>query len=187
MIPQRIRQKLGAATVTLLLFGCSSSPGSNTPVPTEPSVAAEPSATDGAEPGGEAEESEEAPTEGSAAEVPEGTIAPGAVAASTDFPFPVPEGWEILEPFTLGKLGKTPTMYASVIYPGDAQEAAALYSSLLQASGFTADRSPLGEVTNQASLVASGTVNGQAYTGTMNFDTFADGTQQVAISMSEDD
>lgn len=183
MISLRIRQTLGAGAVALLLFGCSSSPETETTAPAEPAAAqsAEPTADPAPQ------ESEEAPAKDSAPEAPEGTIASGAVAASANFPFPVPEGWAILEPFTPEKIGKTPTMYASVEYPGDAQEAAALYSSLLQESGFTAERYPLGEVTNQASLIASGTVNGQAYTGTMDFDVFADDIQQVAINLSEDD
>ena len=98
----------------------------------------------------------------------------------------IPEGWEVIEPFTADKMGKTPIMYAMIEYPGDAKEAADLYTSLLLASGFSAERYPLGEVTNQASLIASGTVNGQAYKGTMDFDVFADGLQQVAINMSEE-
>lgn len=192
MIPKRIRQALGAVTVALLLIGCSTSPGNDTPVPAEPSVAtespgaAEPSATEDAESGGEAEESEEAPQPGSGSELADGSIAVGAVAASAEFPFPVPEGWQVLEPFTADKMGKTPIMYAMVEYPGDAKDAADLYISLLQASGFSAERYPLGEVTNQASLIASGTVNGQSYTGTMDFDVFADGLQKVAINLSEE-
>lgn len=187
MIAQRIRQVLGATTVAFLLFGCSSSPSGDTPVPSEPSVAAEPSVAEDAGSESEADESEEAPAQDSGSELAEGSIAVGAVAASAEFPFPVPEGWEVLEPFTADKMGKTPIMYAMVEYPGDAQEAADLYTSLLLASGFSAERYPLGEVVNQASLIASGTINGQSYKGTMDFDVFADGLQKVAINLSEDD
>lgn len=187
MIPQRIRQVFGAVTVAFLLFGCSSSPGSDTPVPSEPSVAAEPSAADDTDSESEADASQEPPAQDSGSELAEGSIAVGGVAASAEFPFPVPEGWEILEPFTAGEMGITPIMYAMVEYPGDAKEAADLYTSLLLASGFSAERYLPGEVTNQASLIASGTINGQAYTGTMDFDVFADGLQKVAINLSEDD
>jgi hypothetical protein len=115
------------------------------------------------------------------------TIPAGAYAASDEFPFPVPEGWQVLDEFVAGTLGKDVTMDGSVEYPGDAKEAAATYLSLLKAAGFDAYTYAPGEVTNQASLAADGVINGTLYLAILNFDVHADGYQRVSITAAERD
>ncbi|MDO5676171.1 MAG: hypothetical protein Q4G35_01550 [Propionibacteriaceae bacterium] len=114
-------------------------------------------------------------------------IPPGAYAASDAFPFPIPEGWEILDPFTEGTLGKDVSIDGSVEYPGDAKEAAATYLDLLKTAGFDAYTYAPGEITNQASLAAEGNINGTAYTAILNFDVHADGSKRVSITIVEQD
>lgn len=115
------------------------------------------------------------------------SIPSGAYAASAEFPFPVPEGWSILDPFVEGKLGKDISMDGSIEYPGDAKDAAATYLDLLKAAGFDAYTYGPGELTNQASLAAEGMISGTSYTAILNFDTHADGLQRVSITAVEDD
>lgn len=123
-------------------------------------------------------------TEAAGSEV---TIPDGAYAASADFPFPVPEGWTVLDKFTAGKLGKDITMDGSVEYPGDAKDAAATYLGVLKDAGFDAYTYAPGELTNQASLAAEGTINGTLYLTILNFDVHADGHQRVSITAAEKD
>lgn len=110
----------------------------------------------------------------------------GARPASTDFPFPVPEGWTELYPFTEEKIGKDLAMSGAFEFPGDAATASATYSQLLEEAGFEIHPNPLGEQVHAASFVVKGTVQGVAYAGTLDFDTDAEGTQQVAIDLPED-
>jgi len=132
-----------------------------------------------------------APDQGSSPEPSAGSsetsIPAGAYAASADFAFPVPEGWAVLEPFVEGTLGKDVAVHGSVEYPGDAKAAAATYLELLKAAGFNAYTYGPGELTNQASLAAEGTIGGTAYTAILNFDVHADGLQHVSIAVVEDD
>ncbi|MGO3147386.1 MAG: hypothetical protein ACTIJ6_06880 [Leucobacter sp.] len=116
----------------------------------------------------------------------ETTIPEGALAASSDFPFPVPEGWDELEPFTEEKIGKDTAMSAVYAHPGDAETAAATYETILKAAGFDAYSHPLGELTNAASLMAEGTVNGVAYAGGLDFDTNSEGVARVRINLTEE-
>ena len=121
-----------------------------------------------------------------AAEGSETTMPPGARPASADFPFPVPEGWPELDPFTEEKLGKNLAMSGSVIYPGDAQSAAATYQQLLQEAGFQIHPHPLGEQVNAASFIVTGRIDGVVYAGGLDFDTDFNGNQRVAINLVED-
>lgn len=120
------------------------------------------------------------------ADVAKSTIPDGARAASPDFPFPVPEGWEEMEPFTEEKIGKSVAMSAIYAHPGDAETAANTYSQLLKAAGFDAYSYQLGAVTNDASLMVEGAVNGVAYKGPLDFDTDADGTSRVRINLTQE-
>lgn len=122
----------------------------------------------------------------SAAGASEITIPAGAYPASPEFPFPVPDGWAILEPFEETKLGKDLVMSGGVEYPGDAKDAAAIYKDILIAAGFDAYNFAPGELTNQASLAAHGVINGEPRTAILNFDMFADQYQRVAITVSTD-
>lgn len=115
------------------------------------------------------------------------TIPAGAYAASAEFPFPVPEGWTVLDEFTEGKLGKDITMDGSVEYPGDAKDAAVIYLNLLKDAGFNAYVYAPGELTNQASLAAEGVINDILYLAILNFDVHADGYQRVSIVAAERD
>lgn len=110
----------------------------------------------------------------------------GARAGSVTFPFPVPEDWPELEPFAEEKIGKDVGLYASFGFPGDAASASATYQSLLKVAGFQIHPNPLGEQVHDASFVVEGRVDGSAYSGTLDFDTIADGTQRVAINLTED-
>ncbi|WP_168625639.1 hypothetical protein [Cryobacterium sp. BB307] len=167
---------IGAVVVAFALTGCAS----DAPAPADPPPAA-----------AEADKtSDENASSDDSAERPAGgdvTIRTGARAASTEFPFPVPEDWEELEPFTAGKIGKDASMSASYRFPGDARSAADLYMALLNEAGFPTDNYPLGEVVNDASLLGKGYVNGQAYAGIINFATIHDGTQRAVINLVEDD
>jgi len=115
------------------------------------------------------------------------TTMPGnAKPASSQFALPVPEDWAEHEPFQEEKLGATPSMAGSFVYPGAAAEAAQTYRDLLTEAGFVIHNHPLGEATNQASFIAEGNIGGVQYSGTFDFDAVADGTQRVAINLSED-
>lgn len=122
-----------------------------------------------------------------ATEASEITIPSGAYAASAAFPFPVPEGWAVLDDFVEGTLGKDVTMDGSVEYPGDAKEAAATYLGVLKDAGFDAYTYAPGEITNPASLAAEGVINGTLYLTILNFDVHADGLQRVSITAAERD
>src|SRR5690606_8546672 len=139
-----------AVLAALSLAGCAATPELAPAEPAEPSVAVgeESTTTDGSD-------DDAAPAAG------ETTIPDGARAASPDFPFPVPEDWAELDPFVEEKLGKDITMAGSVEYPGDAKAAAKHYQELLIAAGFDAYPYGPGELTNQASIAAEGTVNGE--------------------------
>lgn len=123
---------------------------------------------------------------GSGADVTDTTIPDGARAATPEFPFPVPDGWEEMEPFTEEKIGKAMAMSAVYAHPGDAETAAETYGQLLKAAGFDVHSNPLGEVTNDASIMVEGAVNGVAYKGGLDFDTNAGGTARVRINLTED-
>lgn len=130
---------------------------------------------------------EETPDTDEGADSSEITIPAGAYAASDEFPFPVPEGWAVLDEFTEGTLGKDVSMDGSVEYPGDAKEAASTYLALLKDAGFDAYTYAPGELTNQASLAAEGAINGIIYLTILNFDVHADGLQRVSITAAERD
>lgn len=119
------------------------------------------------------------------ADVAETTIPAGSYAASTEFPFPVPEGWAVLDEFAEETVGKDTTMYGSIEYPGDAKDAAAMYLDLLKNAAFDAYTYAPGEATNQASLAAEGVINGTLYLTILNFDVHADGYQRVSIHATE--
>ncbi|MFC7789401.1 hypothetical protein ACU045_10520 [Microbacterium sp. MAHUQ-60] len=114
------------------------------------------------------------------------TIPAGAYAASAEFPFPIPEGWAVLDEFVEGKLGKDITVDGSVEYPGEAKDAAATYLTLLKDAGFDAYTYSPGELTNQASLAADGFINGTRYLTILN-DVHADGKQRVSVTAAEKD
>lgn len=172
----RTRLLAVSAAFLLMLTGCAPETTTTAPEDASPdtSVTQEqaPSEEESAEPSGEASDI---------------TIPAGAYAASADFPFPVPEGWSILEPFVEGTLGKDVSMDGSVEYPGDAKEAAATYLEVLKAAGFDAYVYAPGELTNQASLAAEGSINGTQYTAIINFDVHADGYQRASITAVEED
>lgn len=115
------------------------------------------------------------------------SIPDGAYAASGNLLFPIPEGWNELEPLTEGKLGKDITTSGSVEYPGDAQGDAATYLEVLKAAGFNAYTYAPGELTNKASLAAEGFIDGTEYFAMLNFDEHADGFQRVSITIVEED
>lgn len=166
---------VGIAALLLALVGCASDPSGNAP---ETQVA-------------DSSSSQEAPeqsldTDGEA-ELAEVTIPAGAYAASAEFPFPVPDGWTILDEFTEGRLGKDVTMDGSIEYPGDAKDAAATYLSVLKEAGFDAYTYAPGEATNQASLAAEGIINDTLYLAILNFDVHADGYQRVSVTAAERD
>lgn len=162
----RTRLLLVSTALVVALTGCAASPAtSNTgdPAPNKSTV--------------------EQPNSASSDTV----IPAGAYAASDAFPFPIPDGWTILDPFTEGKLGKDVSIDGSVEYPGDAKAAAATYLDLLKAAGFVAYTYAPGEITNQASLAAEGSIDGTDYTAILNFDVHADGLQRVSITIVERD
>lgn len=115
----------------------------------------------------------------------EASIPSGARAASAEFPFPVPEEWQELEPFVEGTIGKDTAMSAIYAHPGDAETAAGVYEQILKAAGFDAYANPVGALTNDASLMAEGLVNGVAYKGSLDFDTNAEGVARVRINLIE--
>ena len=162
-----------AVLAALSLAGCAATPELAPAEPAEPSVAVgeESTTTDGSD-------DDAAPAAG------ETTIPDGARAASPDFPFPVPEDWAELDPFVEEKLGKDITMAGSVEYPGDAKAAAKHYQELLIAAGFDAYPYGPGELTNQASIAAEGTVNGELRIAIINFDVHADGHQRASITVA---
>lgn len=121
-----------------------------------------------------------------AAQPTEYVMPAGARPASADFPFPVPDGWPELTPFTQDKIGKDISMSATFGHPGDAKAASASYQQLLEKAGYQNHPNPLGEQVHAASFVTKGHVNGTAYSGTLDFDTDASGTQRVVINLTED-
>lgn len=181
---------LAAGTALLVaLSGCASSADTDDPPAAAPETSAAaapvPEATEGGDTDvvdaadGDAEEPAGADTDTS--------IPAGAYAAQGEFPFPIPEGWTELDPFTEDTLGKDASMYGSVEYPGDAKDAAAVYLDVLRAAGFDAYAYAPGEMTNQASLAAEGRINGTPYIAILDFDVHADGYQRVSINAVERD
>lgn len=113
------------------------------------------------------------------------TIPDGAHAATADFPFPIPDGWEEIAPFTEEKIGKSLAMSAVYARPDDAKAAADTYSQLLKNAGFEIHANPTGEVVHDASFIVEGVVNGVVYKGGLDFDTDANGTARVVINLTE--
>lgn len=173
-----LRHRRLAVCIVLLftLTSCASDPSGSAP----DAQAAETNHTQEAAP-------EQSPDTDGAADVGEISIPAGAYAASAEFPFPVPNGWTILDEFTEGTVGGDVTMDGSIEYPGDAKDAAATYLSLLTAAGFDAYTYAPGEATNQASLAAEGVINGILYLAILNFDVHADGYQRVSVTAAERD
>lgn len=155
-----------SGAVLLALVGCAG----DSPAPEPESVAQEESAieVEGQESGGN-----------------ETTMPSGARPASDSFPFPVPEDWAELHPFTEEKIGASMAMVATYEFPGDAKSAAALYEQLLKSGGFEAYPYAPGELVNDASLMVEGTVSGEDYKGGIDFDTTAEGTQRASIHLQE--
>lgn len=171
------------AVLLLTLTGCAAEPGASSPESQAPSAGSGEQSAPAQEP----ETAQDPETEGDVNASAETTIPAGAYAASAEFPFPIPDGWGVIYPFTEGKLGKDVSMDASIEYPGDAKDAAASYLSVLTAAGFEAGTYGPGELTNQASLYAKGRINGISYSAILNFDVHADGLQHVSITAVEND
>src|SRR5690554_1260596 len=97
LMKQRMLQLLGATALIALLSGCGENPSGPTTTPntSDSTPSAEPTTgtTDNNSSSGQ-----------NAQEV---SIPAGARAASADFPFPVPEGWDEIEAFTEEKVGKS--------------------------------------------------------------------------------
>lgn len=110
----------------------------------------------------------------------------GARPGSAEFPFPVPEDWPELMPFTEEKIGKALGMSASYEHPGDATSAAETYRQLLEKAGFDVHPNPLGEQVHAASIIAKGDIEGVDYSGTLDFDTDAENTPRVVINLTQD-
>ncbi len=170
MHPHRNRLLAACAALLLVLTGCASEPSGSDPG----APVADTSTPQGSAP-------EQSPDSAAPAGAADTTIPPGASAASAEFPFPVPEGWAVLHEFTEEKVGKQLTMGGSVEYPGEAKDAAATYLRILKEAGFDASTYAPGELTNQASLVAEGAIQGTHYVVLLNFDVHADGHQHVSI------
>lgn len=113
------------------------------------------------------------------------SIPDGAYAATADFPFPIPDGWEERAPFTEEKIGKSLAMSAVYARPDDAQTAADTYRQLLKRAGFEIHANPVGDTVHEASFIVEGVIKGVVYKGGLDFDTGADGTARVVINLTE--
>lgn len=172
----RTRLLLVGTALIVALTGCASNPATSETGESGPNASTTEKPREG-------QDSEPQSTPASSDTV----IPPGAYAASEAFPFPIPEGWEILDSFTEGTLGKDVSIDGSVEYPGDAKGAAATYLDLLKTAGFDAYTYAPGELTNQASLAAEGSIDGTVYNAILNFDVHADGLHRVSITIVEQD
>lgn len=90
---------VGSISLLLLVMGCASDPSAHTSED-------QPAGTNNAQEATPAE-GPDSESDAGAAEI---TIPAGAYAANAEFPFPIPEGWMVLDEFTAGKLGKDITM-----------------------------------------------------------------------------
>lgn len=142
--------------------------------------------TDDAQASAAPQESEASESAASDAPPADSTIPAGARAASEQFPFPVPEDWPELMAFTEEKIGKAVGMSGSFAHPGEAQSDAEVYRQLLKRAEFAIHPNPLGEQVHAASFIVEGAIQGTAYSGTIDFDTDAGGTQRVVINLTED-
>lgn len=167
------------STAALLLTGCSATDEETI----DPPVAAADSEPTSQEQPASGDDSRDSSTDSASGDV---TIPAGARAASPEFPFPVPEDWEELEPFVQDTIGKDVSMSAMYRFPGDARAAADHYMELLNEAGFSTTNYAPGELTNDAALFGEGRINGQAYSGMISFDTDAAGTQRASINLTED-
>lgn len=164
------------AITTLILFSmlgvtaCAAEP--DTAQPSAPAVLEEPANSDS--------EETDKPAEAEAV-MPE-----DARPGSADFPFPVPKDWTELEPFVEEKIGKDIGMFVMLEYPGDAESASETYQRLLEEAGYAIHPNPLGEQVHAASFVVKGGVAGVDYSGTIDFDTDAVGTQRVLVNLTQD-
>lgn len=178
------------ATCALVLAGmvgltsCASDPAETPPADEAVTNAQSEDASDDTDDSADAAADDSDDSADTAAET---TIPDGAYAASADFPFPIPEGWEEIYPFTEEEIGKSAAMTAAYSYPGDAESAAATYEDILNSAGFVAYANPVGALTNAASLMVEGVVNGVAYKGPLDFDTDSEGTNRVAINLTVED
>lgn len=109
-----------------------------------------------------------------------------AQPGSDEFPFPVPKEWEELEPFAETQVGGDMRMYAIYEYTGDADTASTTYQDLLTSAGYVVSANPLLEVTNDAAFTVDGPVNGEPHTGSVAFDTNAEGVQRAIIDLQQD-
>lgn len=170
---------------TLTLVGCGAEVPPTDPPAGEPAVTQEQSA---------AAEQLVAPEQGGADEPADtGDPAPAEIVmpddaqpGSDEFPFPVPGGWENLEPFAEVQVGGDMRMYAIYEYTGDADSASATYQDLLTSAGYAVSANPMLEVTNAAAFTVEGPVNGEQHTGSVAFDTNAEGVQRAIIDLQQD-
>jgi hypothetical protein len=160
------------------MLGLASCASPSTEAPSV-SEAESPAATDTA-PGVDTNESES-----DSSGMTDSSIPDGAHAATADFPFPIPDGWEEINPFTEEKIGKSLAMSAVYTRPADAQAAADTYIQLLKNAGFEIHANPTGELVHDASFIAEGVINGVVYKGGLDFDTDANGTARVVINLTE--
>lgn len=189
-LTSKLRPIVVAAVVLLLASGCSTDgPSGTQPSSVQEQAAPVESATEDVAPTEDVPEDagqDEAPPQDEAGAT-EVSIPAGAVAATTDFPFPVPEGWSALEEFEAGQIGKSEAMYAGYEYPGAAADAAQTYQDLLVAAGYIIHPDLLGATLHEAAFIVEGPVNGTLYKGSITFNTHADGYQRAAINLTVED
>jgi len=166
-----IRTALIGGAIALLLAGCAAEPGTTAPA-VEP-----PASSDNDMNTTEPEKTDSGTDSGTT------TMPPGARPASDEFPFPVPEGWREIAPFTEEKIGKKLAMTALYEFPGDAESAAATYKALLDSAGYSLQPNLIGEVVHDATFIVEGPVAGTRYSGGIDFDTMADGVQTAVIHL----
>ena len=187
---RKLRPIAVAAVVLLLTSGCSTGePSDIQPSSVQEQAAPGESATEDVAPTEDAPEDagqDEAPPQDDAGAT-EVSIPAGAVPASADFPFPVPEGWAVLDEFAPDRVGKSDGMFGAYEYPGAASDAAQTFQDLLIAAGYTVHPDLLGSTVHEAAFIVEGPVNGTPYSGGILFNTQADGYQKASIILTVDD
>lgn len=103
----------------------------------------------------------------------------------TEFPLPKLAGWVEGHPFEETKTGKKEGWSAEFLFEDAIENNAAQYEELLLEHGYQVDGHAFVEMSLGKGYVASGHISGIFYSGTIVFDTNADGQSRVWFNFTE--
>lgn len=103
----------------------------------------------------------------------------------TEFPLPILEGWVAGSPFEALTSGKKEGWSAEFLYEDDIEDNVKDYEQLLLEQGYQVDGHAFVEMSLGKGYTASGHISGILYSGTVVFDTNAEGQKRVWFNFTE--